>query len=173
MVELLGTLGRKARGILGLGFLAGTLGLIGGALGGLVDTILTIGVFQDPGYWQYLLDRAFRGALYWGQPAAFIGLGLGTVLGVAGRRLTLASLRWHWMALIGAGVGALFIPAYLITVVGPAAILNVPTSLLPLSGILSLAGAGLSAGLTVVAQHAERRELRVVEEVAALGRGEG
>ena len=172
-MELLRTLARKARGILGLGIVAGSLGIVGGALGGVVDAILTVGVFPDAGYWQYLLDRAFRGALYWGQPAAFIGLGVGTVLGVAGRRLTLAELRWPWMALVGAIVGALFIPTYLVTTFGLSVILDFPWSLLPISAGLSMTGAALSAGLTIVAQRAERRELRVVEDVAALAADSG
>lgn len=74
MGELLRTLARKARGILGLGIVAGGLGFIFGALGGVVDTMLTLGVFQDPGYWRYLLERALAGATYWGQPAAFVGV---------------------------------------------------------------------------------------------------
>lgn len=166
--SVLNVIARKIRGVLGLGLIAGGLGLVGGALWGALSAVLTVGVFQDPGYWRFLLDRAFQGALYWGQPAAFVGLGLGTTLGLVGRRLTLRSLRWEAAALVGAFAGALFVPAYLITVAGLPSLLALPRSLLPVVGLLSLTGAALSAGLTLMAKSAEARELRVVAEVASL-----
>lgn len=83
----------------------------------------------------------------------------------------LDSLKWQWMALVGATMGALFIPTYLATTLGLSVVLAFPSGLLPLSGALTLAGAGLASGLTIAAQRAQRRELRVVEEVAAFAEG--
>lgn len=169
-MDWLKTVGTKLRGILGLGLVAGFLGVLGGGIWGVVSTLLEVGLFSDPGYWTHLFQQAVEGALYWGRPAAFVGVGFGTTLGLVGRRLSLRSLRWEVAALIGAGVGALFIPLYIAMIAGPAVLLSLPPGLVPLVGTFGATGAALAGSLTLLAKHAEQRELRMVEEVAALPR---
>jgi hypothetical protein len=159
---------RKLRGVAGLGLIGGVLGFLGGALWGGVSVLVDIGVFGDVGYWSLVLRRVVEDGSFWAKPTAFATAGFGVALGALGKRLSLRDLSALKMGLVGAVVGALFIPAYVLVVVGPASLLGFTAAVLPDLVLFSAVGGMLTASFTAAAKNQLRRELEVVREVAAL-----
>ena len=168
MGSFAGSLLRKGRGIVGLGVIGGSLGLIGGGFWGLGTAVLELGFFVDAGYWSIVLQRIVGAATYFALPAAFATTSFGVLLGVTDGRRSLTDLPLWRMALLGAVGGGLFVPAYILVRVGLSAFAPFPTTILPLMGLFAGLGGALSVSLTAVAKRAHRAELRLVEEAQLL-----
>jgi hypothetical protein len=159
---------RRFRGVVGLGIVAGGIGLLGGAIYGLVSTLLGTGFFWDPGYLSFLLRRVAGSAAYWGLPAAFAGTGFGALLAVGHGKRSLEELPVWRMGLFGAVGGTLFIPAFLVARFGVGVLLDFPFSLLSSMAMLGGLGAVLTSSMVAMAKRARREELSAADEVSLL-----
>ena len=168
MSDLIHSMLRRLRGVVGLGLVAGGIGLFGGAIHGLISTLLGAGFFWDPGYLSFLLRRVAAVAVYWGLPAAFAGTGFGALLALGHGKTALEELPVWRMGLFGAVGGALFIPAYLVSRFGMGVFLDFPLSLVSSMVMLGGLGAVLTSSMVVMAKRARRAEISASDRISLL-----
>ena len=149
----------RVRGVLGLGLFGGAAGAAVGAVLGVIRSVVLSGFFADPEYLRYVLGMAFGNAVGFGMMGAFTTAGFGVLLAATERHHTLQELSLWRMGAFGALVAASFPPLFVIATAGPAVYMTVAKALLPVSGVLALAGGSGTAGLVAIAQRAGAREL--------------
>jgi hypothetical protein len=165
MGGLIGKLLRKLRGVLGLGLVGGAVGFFGGGVVHLVLQLLSVWVPGISVPWGTALITAMR----WGSFGAFAGAGFGGLLALTTARRTLQELSGWKVGVLGAAVGALFFPAFIIGGAGFERLLLFTLSdALLNAGTFGLLGAGLSWSMVTLAKRADRAELTIVEEVKGL-----
>lgn len=156
-----GRLGKRLRGLLGLGAIGGAVGAVLGAPWGVV---VWLRGWDGGPLIEQLLNFGALGFVAGGMCA----VGFGGLLATLDRRTSLADLPLWRMALFGAFVGAALPALFLLSTSGTAHFVTVPglvASIVATGGVL---GAGLATTLVGVAKRAHRRELATVEEVASL-----
>ncbi len=162
----------RVRGVLGLGLFGGVAGAAVGAVLGVVRSVVLSGFFADAEYLRYVLAMAFGNAVGFGMMGAFTTAGFGVLLAATERHHTLQELSLWRMGAFGALVAASFPPLFVVATAGPAVYLAAARALLPVSGVLAVAGGAATAGLVAVAQRAGRRELEgATGPEGRLGRG--
>lgn len=149
----------RVRGVLGLGLLGGVAGAAVGAVLGVIRAVVLSGFFADPAYLRYVLGMAFGNAVGFGLMGAFTTAGFGVLLAATERHHTLQDLSLWRMGAFGALVAASFPPLFVVATAGPSVYLTAAKALLPVSGVLALAGGAATAGLVAIAQRAGRHEL--------------
>ena len=103
---LLRAVGRKARGILGLGLMGGTVAGIGGALLNLVTSLTRFGLFGDPGFWEFILRSTLNAGMGFFVMGSIVSATFGTALALTARDRSLRELPLWQMGLLGMGVAA-------------------------------------------------------------------
>ena len=156
----------KARGVLGLGLIGAAVGLLGGAVVGLLSLLIETGFPTGIEHWGVLLRGALVNAATWSGLGAFTGIGFGALMAVTDGKRSLEELSQWKMGLLGAVAGGLFLPLReiyenVLTVAELA-------QLLPSIGILGAFGAALGSSMVALAKRAHRVEVAAVEEVMVL-----
>ena len=149
----------RIRGVLGLGLVGGAAGAAVGAVLGVIRSVVLSGFFADPEYLRYVLGMALGNAVGFGMIGAFTTAGFGVLLAATERNRTLGELSLWRMGAFGALVAASFPPLFVIATAGPGVYLAAAKALLPVSGVLALAGGSATAGLVAIAQRAGDREM--------------
>lgn len=153
----------KIRGILGLGLIGGFVGFVGGALWGLVSTMLRSGIFFDADYLPFLGRMALGNGIGFMKIGAFTMAGFAVLLAAVESRRSITELPLWRMGIFGALVGALFPPIYVISRMGLPVYLESAQTFLPVMGILGGVGGVTTAAIVWIAKSADRKELRSAE----------
>ena len=151
----------RARGILGLGILAGGVCFVLGALWSLYDSGLRHGFFPDVSNWLFLQNVVLVHALEWAARGAFIGAAFGAILTLMDSRRFLDELPAWRMGLYGAlAGGSLWAGILLIrAATTPLIFLEAAGNTLGMMGVFGAMGATLSTSFVSIAKRAEQREL--------------
>lgn len=149
----------KLRGIAGLGLIGGVAGFLGGALWGIVASMVRSGIFFDTEYLRFLGRMALGNATGFMLIGASTGAGFATLLAAFDPGRSIEDLPLWRMGLLGALVGAAFPPIYVIVTMGlPVYLASAPT-FLPVMGVLGGVGAAFTTSVVAIAKRASRSEL--------------
>ena len=162
-----GAFARKARGVLGLSLIGGTIATIGGSIFTATVILLEFGMpfsREMPGLLAGMLIEL--SSVFFVMGAITTG-GFATLLSVTSRKLTLSELSVPRAAITG-GVIAMMIPIVAIAVAaGLPFALDLIIEGMPVWLGLGGAGAGISGGLVAIAKRAETRELSAADQAIA------
>lgn len=151
----------RAKGILGLGLVAGGICFGLGAAWSLYDSGLRHGFFPDLTNWLFLRDVVLVHAVEWAVRGAFTGAAFGAILTLKDSRRSLSELAAWRMGLYGALAGGFLWAGILLirAATTPLIFLEAAGSTLGMLGIFGAMGATLSTSFVSIAKRAEQREL--------------
>lgn len=161
--------------MLGLGAVTGLVGYVGGVIWGFLSVATWTLLLRDPEVWTILTENAgyiVSSSLWygftWAIPAALIGTTFGGVLSLSEGQRRLSELRLWKMSAMGALIGAAVPIVSTLHMGGFAMLAATAGVVVGDAAFLAAIGGTLAGGMVAVAKREERRELAVVEEVAAL-----
>ena len=156
---LLRAVGRKARGILGLGLFGGIIAGVGGAALNLITSLTRIGLFADAGFWEFILRSTANAGIGFFVMGSIVSATFGTALAITARDRSLSELPLWQMGLLGMGVAAVIPSGMVVVLAGWSALLNAGAPLVQFSTMFAAFGGMLTAGLVAVAKRADRLEI--------------
>jgi len=156
--------GRKARGILGLGVVGGTIAALGGMVLNLLTSLGRFGLLLEPGFLQYLAQSTANAGMTFFLVGSTVSAGFGTLLAVTSRDRAIGELPLWQMAALGAVVAGATPAAFMLAVGGWGMVVAAGTGLLSSSVTFAGFGGLLASGLVAAAKSAARREVSSGEE---------
>jgi len=161
---MLRAFGRKARGILGLGVVGGTIAAVGGVVLTVVTSLGRFGLLLEPGFLEYLARSTASAGLTFFLVGSTVSAGFGTLLAVTTRERALADLPLWQMAALGAVVAGFTPAAFVLAFGGWGTLVASGAGLLSSSVTFAGFGGLLTSGLVAAAKSAERREVSSGED---------